>query len=117
MVNGAHMSTLGEQSLLHSWREEVLTLIARLMSLLLIPVLVPTMLIALRMGTYGWLLFNVIAFGMLLVVAFVPRLGFVLRTGLLLGTIYLGAIGTLLLDGLMRTGQFSVLGVVWCSNP
>jgi diguanylate cyclase (GGDEF)-like protein len=90
---------------LHAWREEVLTLTTRVVLLLLLPTAIPAAILSFSIQAYWRLAFDLIALASVAVVALLPRLGFWLRTALMLGITYTAGTTWLLVSGLVGTGR------------
>jgi diguanylate cyclase (GGDEF)-like protein/PAS domain S-box-containing protein len=90
---------------LSQWRADVLTLTARLLFVLGLFMLIPSMSIALSLQEFWRLLVDVPFLILLGGTAFVPRLGFALRATLLLGLLYGVSVFWLMLSGLVGSGR------------
>ncbi len=90
---------------LSQWRADVLTLTARLLFVLGLFMLIPSMSIALSLQEFWRLLVDVPILILLGGTAFVPRLGFALRTTLLLSLLYGASVLWLMLSGLVGSGR------------
>jgi diguanylate cyclase (GGDEF)-like protein/PAS domain S-box-containing protein len=90
---------------LSQWRADVLTLSARILFVLVLVMLIPAMIIAFSLQELWRLLVDVPILVLLGAIAFVPRLGFALRTTLLLGLLYGASVLWLALSGLVGSGR------------
>jgi diguanylate cyclase (GGDEF)-like protein/PAS domain S-box-containing protein len=95
----------GDQHVLHPWREEVLTLTLRIMLILALPALILDLINAFSLHMLWRIVFDLSIMVVLCLVAFVSRLGFLLRLGILLVATYAFATGWLVMGGLVGTGR------------
>jgi diguanylate cyclase (GGDEF)-like protein/PAS domain S-box-containing protein len=101
-----------QTSLLAAWREQVLTLAARITFFLTLPVTIPGFSEALLCGDYWRLLFVVAALLILAVVAFRRSLRYEWRAALMLGEIYAAAGLWLIMYGSQNNGRLYALLLV-----
>lgn len=101
-----------QDSLLAAWREQVLTLAARITFFLTLPITVPGFIEALQRGAYWRLLFVVAALLVLAVVAFRRSLRYEWRAAMMLGKIYLAASLWLIMYGSQDNGRLYALVLV-----
>jgi|GEM_PF-2364546 len=90
---------------LSQWRTDVLTLTARILFVLGLFMLIPSMIIAFSLQEFWRLLVDVPILVLMGAIAFVPRLGFALRTTLLLGLLSSASVLWLTLSGLVGSGR------------
>ncbi len=90
---------------LSQWRVDMLTLISRILFVLGLFMLIPSLIIALSLQEFWRLLVDVSILAFLGGIAFLPQLSFALRTMLLLGLLYGVSVLWLILNGLVGNGR------------
>ncbi len=94
------------------WRENMLNITTRTIFVLFLPVMLVDMILAIRTQMYWGLLIDLVTLILIGAVTFVPRLGFTLRTGVLLGLAYFAGTYWLTMSGLPGTGRIYLIFMV-----
>ena len=94
------------------WRENMLNITTRTIFVLFVPVMLVDMILAISTQMYWGLLIDLVILILIGAVTFVPRLGFTLRTGVLLGLAYFAGTYWLTMSGLPGTGRIYLIFMV-----